>query len=184
MNKIIKIPSAEDCYKLMEEYEMFPNIIEHSTQVMNVSIAIINNLIKTVEINRDLVIASALLHDIAKTRSIKTGETRHDLLGGEMLRKLGMDDIAFIVESHVIIKNFSPEGPLEEREIVHYADKRVLHSSIVTIDERMDDIIVRYGKYIEDKTRIIKNRAFAFELENKIQNHLATSIDNALASIQ
>lgn len=65
-----RIPSQEECYTLMAQYLMLPNIIEHSRQVMRVALAITDNLKKDISINRDMVMAAALLHDITKTRSL------------------------------------------------------------------------------------------------------------------
>ena len=39
-----RIPTRAECDELMLQYSMRPHIIEHSTQVMNVSLAIIDNL--------------------------------------------------------------------------------------------------------------------------------------------
>jgi uncharacterized protein len=139
-----RIPSVEECNDLMRRYDMQQNIVEHSVQVMRVSLAITDNLKNKAKINRDLVIAASLLHDITKTRAIKTKE-KHDESGGELLRELGFISIAEIVEHHVILKSFNPHGRLEEREIVYYADKRVAHDKIVTIEERVRDLIHRYG---------------------------------------
>jgi putative nucleotidyltransferase with HDIG domain len=76
-----RIPSREECNELMVHHSMRPNIVGHSIQVMNVSLAITDNLKNGVAVNRDLVIAAALLHDITKTRSLITNE-RHDISGG------------------------------------------------------------------------------------------------------
>jgi uncharacterized protein len=57
-------------------------------------------------VNRDLVVATALLHDITKTRSLVTKE-RHDTSGGALVRELGFPRIAEIVEQRVIIQNES-----------------------------------------------------------------------------
>ena len=88
----------------MAQYSMRPHIIEHSIQVVNVSLAIIDNLKNGVSVNRDLVIAAALLHDITKTTSLETNEN-HAVSGGALLRKLGFSSTAEIVEQHIRIQN-------------------------------------------------------------------------------
>ena len=117
-----RIPSREECNELMVQHSMRSNIVEHSIQVMHVSLAIADNLKNGVAVNRDLVIAGALLHDITKTRSLKT-KKRHDLSGGELLREMGLTSIAEIVEQHVVLHNLNPQGRLEEWEIIYYAEK-------------------------------------------------------------
>jgi putative nucleotidyltransferase with HDIG domain len=177
-NTCDRIPSRGECNELMAKYSMLPNIVEHSIRVMRVSLAIIDNLKSGVSVNRDMVIAAALLHDITKTRSLVTKE-RHDTSGGELLRELGFPSIAEIVEQHVIIDNLNPQGRLEEREIVYYADKRVLHDTIVTIDERVHDLIQRYGC----ENLILQNKSQVLTVERKIASFMKIDIDQAIQGI-
>ena len=103
MNSVSIYPTEDECFSIIHQYDMLPNIIEHSVQVKNVTLAIYNNLKEKQLFNRDLLVAAALLHDIAKTRAIKNRELRHDLIGGEMLRNMGYDEIAEIVEKVIEI---------------------------------------------------------------------------------
>jgi putative nucleotidyltransferase with HDIG domain len=159
----------------MREHNMLPNIIAHSKQVMAVAQRLMENLIDGSSINRNVVIAAALLHDITKTRSLKTGE-RHDVTGGELLRMLGFPTLAYIVEQHVFFTDFDADGPLEEREIVYYADKCVMHDAVVSIHKRVDDLIERYGTTEERREMILKNKALILAIEAKINRHLRTDI--------
>jgi putative nucleotidyltransferase with HDIG domain len=180
MTGMIKIPTETECFSLIQEYNMLPNIIEHSIQVKNVSLIIYDNLNEKDTLNRELIIASALLHDIAKTSSIINRELRHDLKGGEILRELGYDEIAEIVESHVIFSDFDPNGPVTEKEIIYYADKRVMHDQIVTIDSRIADLVKRYGKTEKIREMIINNTKFVKSLEAKIRSRMSGDIDALL----
>jgi len=180
MTGMIKIPTETECFSLIQEYNMLPNIIEHSIQVKNVSLIIYDNLNEKDTLNRELIIASALLHDIAKTSSIINRELRHDLKGGEILRELGYDEIAEIVESHVIFSDFDPNGPVTEKEIIYYADKRVMHDQIVTIDSRIADLVKRYGKTEKIREMIINNTKFVKSLESKIRSRMFGDIDALL----
>ena len=159
--------------------QMLPNIIEHSKQVMDVAVAIIDNLKDGIKINKPLVIAASLLHDITKTESLNTDEP-HDITGGQFSRELGFNQVADIIEEHIILKNFEPDGELEEKEIVFYADKRVMHETIVTIEERMEDLIIRYGKTPERIEKIIKNKSIILKLEKKINNYMKKDINKVI----
>jgi len=173
------IPSRAECDELMAQYSMLPNIMEHSRQVMNVSLAIIDNLKSGVSVNRDLVIAAALLHDITKTKSLETKEP-HDASGGVLLRELGFPSTAEIVEQHVVIRNLNLKGKLEEREIVYYADKRVLHDTIVTIEERLRDLVERYGRTEEIRNLIYQNKKQVIAVERKITGFMAIDLHHAI----
>lgn len=180
---IKKYPSEDECLQLIKKYEMFPNIIDHSIQVKNVAEAIYRNLIKKDNLSIDLIIAAALLHDIAKTKSILNKEMRHDLTGGEIIRNLGYDDIAVIVENHVVFTGFDPESPLNEKELIFYADKRVMHDKVVNIDKRVEDLVERYGKTDKIKEMIINNKKFIRQIEDKIQKHMKIPLDKALEKL-
>ncbi len=177
-----RIPTRTECEELMAKYSMLPHIVEHSMQVMRVSLAVTDHLKDGVSVNRDLVIAAALLHDITKTRSFKTKE-RHDASGGTLLRELGFPSIAEIVEQHVIIHNLNLEGKIEEREIVYYADKRVMHDKIVTIEERVHDLIQRYGTGEEIRNQIIRNKEQVLAVERKIAGFMKIDIHHAIQEI-
>jgi len=178
-----RIPTRLECEELMAEYSMLPNIVLHSRQVMRVSLAITDNLKDGLSINRDIVIAAALLHDITKTRSLVTKE-RHAVSGGALLRELGFGRVAGIVEQHVILRNLNLEGRLEEVEIVYYADKRVMHDKIVSIDERVRDLINRYATVEDIRDQILKNKVYALAVERKIAGFMKMDIREAIDKIQ
>ncbi|HQP49489.1 MAG TPA: HDIG domain-containing protein [Spirochaetota bacterium] len=176
------IPDNEECYRLLRRYDMLPNIIAHSEQVARVALAIADDLIDPGSVNRELVRAAAVLHDITKTRSIATKE-RHDITGAALLRELGFDAIAFIVEQHVYFTNFKPEGSIEEREIVYYADKRVMHDVIVTVDRRVADLVKRYGVTEERRGQIVENQKKIIAIEEKINRHMQHDINEVIGSL-
>jgi len=177
------IPSEKKCLEIMQDYEMFANIVDHSNQVKRVALAIYDNLKNQSLVNKDLIIAAALLHDLAKTEAIKNKKARHDLLGGQMLRSLGYEEVALIVESHVFFLDFDPQADLNEKEITFYADKRVMHDQIVSIEERAADLVKRYGRNEEIIFNINKNKNFTLELEKKIQRFLNLDICQIIASL-
>ncbi|HOW57479.1 MAG TPA: HD domain-containing protein [Smithellaceae bacterium] len=183
INSSDRIPSLEECARLMVEYCMLPNIAAHSRQVMRVALAIADNLKNGVSINRNLVVAAALLHDITKTRALQTRE-RHDESGGTLLRELGFARIGEIVEQHVILLDFNLQEKLDEREIIYYADKRVMHDQIVSLAERVEDLIVRYGFTEEIKKRIWQNTSQAYIVEKKIADSMKVDLETAIRKIQ
>ena len=176
------VPTAAECYEIIRRHNMLDNIVRHSKRVMEVSLALVDNLRDPSIVQRSLVLSAALLHDIAKTRTIGTRE-RHDLIGGQIMREMGYDAIAEIVESHVVFEGFDPDGALEEREIVFYADKRVMHDRIVSIDDRVDDLVKRYGINERIVKLITENKEFILRLENKLRGFLARDIEEIVSGV-
>lgn len=146
----------------MEEHNMLPNIREHSLVVARVAEAVLANLTKSTEQlvlpEKALVIAGALLHDIAKTDCLQNGGD-HAEIGCEICNTLGYREIAEIVREHVRLFSYSEDsyrqGIFPAREIVFYADKKVLHNQIVDLPTRLEYILEKYGNSDADRHRII-----------------------------
>jgi uncharacterized protein len=159
-----------ECLQILGTMDMPPHIQDHSRLVCRVALALADGLVAAgFQINRELVMASALLHDITKPRSFDTGEN-HAQTGGEYLAHLGFPEVGEIVRQHVILDHYSPEAAPNEAEIVNYADKRVLHDQVVPLDDRMDYILKRYAKthqrqaqlnHLWDQTRLLEQRLFS-----------------------
>ena len=181
-DRAMKIPDINECLKLLELYNTLPNVLQHSLQVQKVALALVDNLNGNITINRELVSASALLHDITKSRALKTGE-KHDISGKELLESLGYPEIASIVGQHVYLNNTSLDAPLNEADIVYYADKRVMHDEVVSVDRRIDDLLQRYGTTPERYNNILENKKVIAIVEKKLQPHLTKPIETIIASL-
>ncbi|OHD63625.1 MAG: hypothetical protein A2176_05685 [Spirochaetes bacterium RBG_13_51_14] len=183
MKDYAPVPTEEECHEIMKRFNMLDNIVRHSIQVMTVSMALVENLRDPAVIQASLIKAAALLHDIAKTETIGARELRHDLIGGRIMRDMGYAAIGIVVESHVVFEGFEPNGCLEEREIVFYADKRVMHDRIVSIEDRVDDLVKRYGINRRIITLITENKNFIVQVEQKIQSFLIRNIEEIVSGL-
>lgn len=145
-------PDLATCIRLMDEYKMLDNIRHHSVVVARVADTLITSLQNKIGLSpvadRELVITGSLLHDIAKTPCLD-GSCDHAALGAEICERHGYPEIAKIVKEHVILQAHDPDryknGLFTAREIVYYADKRVRHAQIVSLEERLEYIINNYG---------------------------------------
>ena len=150
----MNIPSKKVCFQHMCRMQMLENIVAHSIQVCRVGMCLVEHLkLQGFKINGQLVQTAALLHDITKTRSFET-EENHALTGGQVLTDFGYPEVGDLVRQHVRLDDYSEQKNLSEVVIVNYADKRVLHDRIVSLDERMGYIQERYGTRPEHKRRI------------------------------
>lgn len=130
---------------MMAEMEMLENIAAHSIRVCQVATLLTDHLNSNgADLDRNLIQAAALLHDITKTRSLNTSED-HAHTGELHLRNLGYLEVAAIVGQHVRLSGFEAAQKPTEAEVVNYADKRVLHDKVVSLDERMAYILKRYS---------------------------------------
>jgi len=151
------------------------HIIDHSVMVSNVAICLCRGIYKKSPcLNMDLVRTSALLHDITKTRSFSTGEV-HSQTGAGLMEEMGYPEIGDIIRQHVMLDACRPDLPVSEPEIVNYADKRVLHDQVVSLDQRLTYIKQKYGQRPEFGRLIKKMCNETLALEDKLFKELPFS---------
>jgi putative nucleotidyltransferase with HDIG domain len=164
----IKIPTKVQCYQMISKMKMMDHIVVHSLQVCRVATFLTEHLNKQhYRLNFDLIQSAALLHDITKTRSFKTRED-HALTGGEYLTDRGYPEVGDLVRQHVKLDTYSVAATIREVEVLNYADKRVLHDEIVTLDRRLGYILERYAKTPEHRERIYLLWQKTKDLEDRI----------------
>ena len=155
----IKIPSKSECLSILNKNKTPSNVIAHSKAVCKVAEEIAENLTKRgISVNRDLVVASALLHDVEREKK------EHIIEGAKLIRKMGFPEVAKVISKHSLYKI---ENPLKqphtcEEKIVFYADKRVKGSKVVSLEERFVDLKKRYNIDLKKE----------FEFAKKIEEEL------------
>ena len=154
-----KIPSKEECLSILAKNKTPSNVIGHSKAVCKVAEEIADNLIKKgIKVDKKLVIAAALLHDVEREKK------DHIIEGAKLIRKMGFPEVAKVISKHSLYKI---ENPLKqphtyEEKIVFYADKRVKGSKIVSLEERFADLKKRYNIDLKKE----------FEFSKKVEKEL------------
>ena len=148
----------------MDEHAMLDNIRAHSLMVTRVAQVLLQGLAESRKENSplpstELVLAGALLHDIAKTPCLEN-HCDHARQGRDICLELGYPEVAEIVREHVILTEFSSKrygnGHFLAKELVYYADKRVRHEEVVSLEERLEYILERYGNNDPRRHTLIK----------------------------
>jgi uncharacterized protein len=168
-NLSFPIPSWAECLDLMALHGMLPNIREHSFAVMHVARFLGDALTEAgFNLSLPLVEIGALLHDIGKTACLGTLKN-HAEYGAGILEELRYPHVAQVVREHVhLYDDIADDRHLRESELVNYADKRVLHDEVVTLEDRFADLRVRYGRTPEALARISATQTRARVLEGKL----------------
>lgn len=162
------IPSRYECLALMEQVRMHPHIQKHCFMVAEVALYLARFLNQTgTSLDLRLIESGALLHDIAKPRSLTTGE-KHDEIGAKMLEDWGYSSLSSIVREHAGMDPDRARGPITESVLVNYADKRVRHYEIVTLEDRFLDLIERYARKEEHRTYLMEKLGLYKILERRI----------------
>lgn len=169
----LPIPSDDECFALWDKYCMLEHIRAHSLRVAELAEAL---ALRAVECGHDVcapaVRASALLHDIAKTYTITHGGSHAQIGASWVILETGNHELARGVMMHVHWPWPLPESVCSLPFFVIYADKRIMHDQCVTLEERFDDLLVRYGISETAKASIreshhqgqLLERAFAAQL--------------------
>jgi len=175
----IDIPSEEACRRIISDMGMLDNIVAHCKQVCRVSLFLTDHL-GISGLNRELILAAALLHDITKTRSLHTSEN-HAETGAQLLKDLGYPEVADIIGQHVRLNHydFVSDTPTDA-QIVNYSDKRVLHDKIVPLNDRMGYILEKYGNTQERKQLIRILWEKTQQLEDRLFTGLPFSPDDII----
>ncbi len=166
-------PSDMRCLQLWDQFDMLPHIREHSLAVAQVATHLaLAAKAKGLPVDVQLVRASALLHDIAKTYTIRHGGNHSQLGGAWMQEILGNPQVAMGIIHHVhwpwavdTQRHFLPMA-------IIYADKRVMHNRIVALDERFDDLYARYGTTEYIRQRLAESLEQSREIENALSKTL------------
>ncbi|MBW2283935.1 MAG: HD domain-containing protein [Deltaproteobacteria bacterium] len=148
---------------------MLEHIKAHSMAVSRVAQLLVRSLNDTGHhLSREITVAASLLHDIGKTESLETGQD-HAELGRQICLRHGLEEISELVGEHVRLRNRNSRDRCSEKEIVYYADKRVNHDRIVSLDDRLKYILDRYGRNQEwIHRRIRENFEFCRRVEEKL----------------
>lgn len=152
----------------MAQNGMLDHIVDHSLVVARVALFLSVQLNrKGQKLNLPLVEAAALLHDLTKTECLRTKED-HALTGSRLLKEMGYTRIGEVVEEHIYLSRKMDPSRVSEEEVVNYADKRVRHDQIVSLEERFDDLKGRYGKSERALKQLEGLKEATLEIERKI----------------
>lgn len=164
----IQIPSSALRNQWKVEIGIQSHIIDHMNQVTHVAMICADALIKNGQpVRKEALRAASELHDLFRfvdfkaenvTNTIVRDDQRrtwqelkqkygdiHEKAVAAFLIEQGFDGIAQIAISHGSPKYGHVPQTIEQK-ILAYSDKRVRHDEIVTVDERFDDFVLRYGK--------------------------------------
>ena len=133
----------EDCIALLRRAGCSEGVIAHCRAVRDLALTYASDPL----VDRDLVEAGALLHDIGRGL---THDLRHAEAGGEVCRSSGLDEaVAAVVERHIgagltadecSILDLLPRDCMPrtlEEKIVAHADNLVKGTRVITLEERM-----------------------------------------------
>ncbi|WP_411678769.1 DVU_1551 family NTP transferase [Clostridium thailandense] len=166
-----KVPDKEECYSILKIYNVSDNIVRHCTEVSRVALYIIHELNeKGYNFDKDLIQASALLHDIARKSK------NHAKAGEELLKKLGYENIGKIIATHMDIE-VRQDKDISENEILYLADKLVKDDKFVSLEHRMFNCLLKYESNSDALQKAKQRFIHAEKIMEKLENMIGKSFN-------
>ena len=173
------IPTERECLALMVDvHHLEDRLMDHCRGVARAAKYLATELREAgLAVDPELANAAGLLHDIAK------GQPDHAGAGARILEDLGFPRVAEVVAAHVDLD--LPAGrPLDEREIVCFADKLMEGGRLVSVQARFGGKLERYGDIPEVRRKIEGRMERALRLGNEIGRILGRDMDALLRGIE
>ncbi len=156
-------PDLEECYSILDIYNVPDNIKRHCSKVSEVSAGIFRSLDNAgYELNECALKAAAMLHDIAKM------EENHARTGENILKEMGYGKVGSIIGSHTDIEVADDPGRITEAEILYLADKLVREDEVISIEERFKLSLNHYKDSPEVLRKIENRRDATYKIIKKI----------------
>jgi molybdenum cofactor cytidylyltransferase len=143
------IPTVEECEIILTDVcRVEEPVLRHCRAVADLAGTITDWLNEAgCSLDRDLVVAASLLHDIAR------GKPDHAAESALIARNLGFDGAAGIIETHMDIV-LSERGTVGPDEVLYLADKLVSGDRWVTLSERLEQSVSSHGDSAEARRNI------------------------------
>ncbi|MBI5589092.1 MAG: NTP transferase domain-containing protein [Deltaproteobacteria bacterium] len=164
------IPSDDECRALMIRQIAPQNVIDHCRAVADLARRLATALNAAgcgLDIER--IVSAARVHDLAR------GCPRHADKGARVLRESGFSGIADIVEVHMDY-TVNKEAPITESEVVFLADKWIQEDRKVSMEERFQAKLKKYGSDSGACRDILRRRENALEAQKRIEVLLGSTI--------
>lgn len=183
----------EQIQVLINEFHVPMHVRRHCERVTEFALMLSKRFVAAGEkIDVELIKAAALLHDLVRVADFRTfnpekfpdpvtnedievwkklrekyGHLHHAVAGAQILEERGYPAIANLIKKHRFLQIEDSFNSWEEK-IVYYADKRVKHDKIVTLEERLNDGKIRNKPTLEIEKKFPETDEKVFALEREI----------------
>ena len=156
--------TEDECRWLMEKVGKLPGpLIHHCRRVARVAAALaraVNDSGGALDVR--LVQSAARVHDVARV------EKNHAAAGARLLHAMGFPAMAALVASHMEMR-LSQDSPLDEAQIVYLADKLVAGTTLVSLKQRFDAKLKKYGQDPKVLEKIDQRQRAALAIQRKVE---------------
>ncbi len=165
------VPDKEECLAIIDQvWSSHASVRGHLACVAMTALKLSHAA--CADLDADLVVAAALLHDISR------GQERHAEAGAEYIRSLGFGKVADIIARHMDL-TIEPGQGLDETQVVYFADK-ICNKDRVDLDYH-SRFFERLKKYPWAMTSITRRYETTRYIHRRIEEAAGKSLEALLA---
>jgi len=204
--KNYNLPTHKECLSITKEHHVPPHIVKHSLAVAKLAVFLAQKLNeKGITVDVNLVDRACLLHDIVRICDFKeldyskpeqniTEQNKakwqqlrakyegipHEYAAYDILKEK-YPALALTIKKHryIAVLNKKEKPNTWEEKLVYYADKRVMHEEIVSLEERLTEAHKRnvffYDTEAQSKIITAKVDPLIYRLEKEIFDEIGLS---------
>jgi molybdenum cofactor cytidylyltransferase len=166
-------PSAVECEEILARYHAAERLIRHSRVVAEVAEAIAASLPSTNLIDRSVLRAGSLLHDLAK------GQPDHAHMAARVVEALRFPKVARVIACHHDLDFASRQ--LDEASIVYLADKLVQGENLVTLQQRFAPALARFAADLAAREAAMRRMETAIDVAGEVEVQAGRRLQEILA---
>lgn len=170
-----QVPTLQECHVILSRiHPVADDVRAHSLKVAGVADLIVRALARAgVVLDREMIQAAALLHDLAR------GQKNHAAVGRRILEQMGFDDTAALVGTHMDLVR-EPGAALDAAGVLYLADKMVRGDRLVPLETRFAAALKRFGGDPEARRQIALRQRQAEVIRAQIEGRIGASLSSLL----
>jgi uncharacterized protein len=198
--KNCSLPSSQECFVILAEYHVPPHIVNHSKTVAKLAVFLARRLNENgTTVNITLLEGACLLHDLLRVHDFKDEDysrfeqnlpKKEEKAKWQKLRSkykaISHEDVAYDIlkeqypsvaltikrHRYMILLDENEKPQSWEEKLLYYADKRVMHETIVPLKDRLAEghkrNIFQHGSAAQSKINTDKVDPLIFQMEREI----------------
>ncbi len=167
------VPSLAECEAIVAIYRVAESTLKHCRAVADTAGSITDDLNRAgCSLDRDLITAGALLHDIARDKP------NHAREGARLVAEMGFPEVAKLISTHMDIPA-SSTGSVSAADVLYLADKLVQEEKQVSLADRFGR---KLAKYLDDP-RAVDIIVLRYRIASSIEHRVRALTGNRAAAL-
>lgn len=166
-----RFPNEEQCRRILDREGTPNHIVKHCMAVTQTALLIAEELNKKgLFLSLPLIRASGMIHDVLRVKP------EHAKLGADLAMDYGYPEVADIIRDHMDYQHPLPVYDVTEKDIICLADKFRQEDKLVTLEQRLMPVLIRFRNDPEAVQSIESKIGSTYAVLNYINLKLEMSV--------